>query len=111
MHDHVHILIGMKSNCCFSDWVREVKKPSNNFIKERKFTHQKFEWQDWYAAFSHGQRSLDTVIHYIMNLKAHYKKQAFGMDMRLFSKNFRLNTEDGYLFEWIGHASTQPSIL
>lgn len=88
MPDHVHILIGMKSNFCLSDWVREVKKPSNNFIKERKFTHQKFEWQDGYGAFSHGQRSLDTVIHYIMILKAHHKKQAFRNEYAAFLKKF-----------------------
>ena len=35
MPDHVHILIGMKPNCCLSDLVREVKKSSNNFIRER----------------------------------------------------------------------------
>jgi len=94
MSDHVHILIGIKPNCCLSDWVREMKKPSNNFIKERKFTHQKFEWQDGYAAFSHGQRSLDTVIHYIMNQKEHYKKQASGDEYAAFlKKKFRLKTK------------------
>jgi len=88
MPDHVHILIGIKRNCCLSDWVREMNKPSNNFIKERKFTHQKFEWQDGYAAFSHGQRFLDTVIHYIMNQKEHHKKQAFRDEYAAFLKKF-----------------------
>ena len=111
MPDHVHILIGMKSNCCLSDWVREMNKPSNNFIKERKFTHQKFEWQDGYAAFSHGQRALDTIIRYIMNQKAHYKKQAFGDGYAAFLKKFQIEHKDEYFFQWIGHASTQPSIL
>ncbi|MCC6684102.1 MAG: transposase, partial [Bacteroidia bacterium] len=36
MPDHIHILIGMKPSCCLSDLVREVKKSSNEFIKEKK---------------------------------------------------------------------------
>lgn len=36
MPDHIHILIGMKPSCCLSDLVREIKKSSNEFIKEKK---------------------------------------------------------------------------
>lgn len=42
--NHTHFLIGMKPACCLSDLVREVKKISNNFIKEKQFTRLKFEW-------------------------------------------------------------------
>ena len=35
MPDHIHILIGMKPICCLSDLVREVKKSTNSFIKEK----------------------------------------------------------------------------
>jgi putative transposase len=36
--NHIHFLIGMKPSCCLSDLVREVKKSSNGFIDEKKFT-------------------------------------------------------------------------
>ncbi|MFT4062194.1 MAG: IS200/IS605 family transposase, partial [Edaphocola sp.] len=38
MPDHIHFLIGMKPSCCLSDLVREIKKASNDFVKEKKFT-------------------------------------------------------------------------
>ncbi len=41
----------MKPNCCLSDLVREIKKSSNVYIKEQKFTNYKFEWQKGYGAF------------------------------------------------------------
>jgi putative transposase len=44
MPDHIHFLIGMKPSCCLSDLVREVKKSSNDFIKEEKLTQYKFNW-------------------------------------------------------------------
>jgi len=42
MPDHLHFLIGMKPSCCLSDLVREVKKASNEFINQKKFTPDKF---------------------------------------------------------------------
>jgi len=35
MPDHIHFLIGMRPSCCLSDLVREIKKSSNEFIKEK----------------------------------------------------------------------------
>ena len=43
MPDHIHILIGMKPSCCLSDLVREIKKSSNSFVKEKEFSKYKFE--------------------------------------------------------------------
>ncbi len=49
MPDHLHIIIGMKPSCCLSDLVREIKKSSNDFINEKKFSKYKFSWQEGYA--------------------------------------------------------------
>lgn len=43
MPDHIHFLMGMKPSCTLSDLVREIKKSSNEFIKEKKFTTCKFQ--------------------------------------------------------------------
>lgn len=34
--NHIHLFIGMKPDCCLSDLIREIKKSSNTFIKEKK---------------------------------------------------------------------------
>lgn len=44
--DHIHFLIGMRPSCRLSDLVREIKKSTNQFINERKFTKLKFNWQE-----------------------------------------------------------------
>src|SRR6187549_1056110 len=62
MADHIHFLIGMKPSCCLSDLVREIKKSSNDFIKEKKFTKHKFQWQEGYGAFSYSHSHLNSVI-------------------------------------------------
>lgn len=101
MPDHIHILIGMKPNCCLSDLVREIKKHSNGFINERKFTSNKFKWQEGYGAFSYSQSSLTNVITYINKQKEHHNKQTFKEEYKQFLTKFQVDYHDDFLFEWI----------
>lgn len=101
MPDHIHILIGMKPSCCLSDLVREIKKASNTFINEKKFSKFKFEWQDGYGAFSYSHSSLDNVVGYIQSQKEHHKKKSFRAEYLDFLKKFEIEYKDEYLFDWI----------
>ncbi len=101
MPDHIHILIGMKPSCCLSDLVREVKKSSNEFIKEKKFTRFNFQWQEGYGAFSYSHSALDNVIAYIHNQKEHHIKKSFKEEYVEFLEKFKIEYKQEYLFEWI----------
>ncbi len=101
MPDHIHFLIGMKPSCCLSDLVREVKKSSNDFIKEKNFLKFKFQWQEGYGAFSYNHSNIDYVIKYIMNQKEHHKMKTFKDEYVAFLKKFEIEFKDEYLFEWI----------
>jgi len=101
MPDHIHFLIGMKPSCCLSDLVREIKKSSNEFIKEKKFTKFNFQWQEGYGAFSYSHSALDNVIAYIGNQKEHHKKKSFKDEYLDFLKKYEIEFKDEYLFEWI----------
>jgi REP element-mobilizing transposase RayT len=99
--DHIHILIGMKPTCCLSDLVREVKKASNAFIKEKRLTPYKFEWQEGYGAFSYSHSALDNVIKYVNNQKEHHKKKSFKEEYKDFLIKFKIEHQDQYLFDWL----------
>lgn len=101
MPDHIHFLIGMKPSCCLSDLVREIKKSSNEFVKEKKFSKFKFQWQEGYGAFSYSHSALDNVIAYINNQKEHHKKQSFKDEYKEFLTKFQIEHKEEYLFEWI----------
>ena len=90
----------MKPSCCLSDLVREIKKSSNDFIKEKKFTKLKFQWQEGYGAFSYSHSNLDKVIKYIMNQKTHHKNKTFKEEYLQFLRKFEIEFKDAYLFEW-----------
>jgi REP element-mobilizing transposase RayT len=101
MSDHIHLFIGMKPSCCLSDLVREVKKSSNDFIKEKKFTKYKFNWQEGYGAFSYSYSQIDAVVKYVMNQKQHHKKQTFREEYMDFLNKFEIEFKHEYLFKWI----------
>ena len=98
--DHIHFFIGMKPTCCISDLVREVKKASNEFINENKFTKIKFQWQEGFGAFSYSNSDISAVINYIMNQKDHHKKKAFKEEYLEFLKVFDVDYNEKYLFDW-----------
>ena len=99
--NHIHLFIGMNPNCCLSDLVREVKKSSNSFIKEKRFTPFKFQWQDGFGAFSYSHSQLTNVIQYIENQKEHHRKKTFKEEYLEFLKAFEIEFKNKYLFEWI----------
>ncbi len=101
MPDHLHFLIGMKPSCCLSDLVREIKKSSNEFIKDKKLCENNFHWQEGYGAFSYSHSNLDSVIAYIMKQKEHHKKQTFKEEYIAFLTKFEIEHKQEYLFDWI----------
>ncbi len=99
--NHIHFFIGMKPTCLLSDLVREVKKSSNEFIRENKYTPYKFKWQEGFGAFSYSHSQLSSVIQYIEKQKEHHKHQTFKEEYLAFMAAFEIEFKDEYLFEWI----------
>ena len=100
MPDHIHLFIGMKPNCCLSDLVREIKKSSNSFIKENKFTPFNFSWQEGYGAFSYSHSQINDVCQYILNQKEHHKKKTFKEEYIDFLEKFAVEYNEQFLFDW-----------
>ena len=68
--DHVHILLGLKAPHAVADLVREIKKGSGYWARER---HPRFAWQSGYAAFSVGRSEIERVARYIENQEEHHR--------------------------------------
>jgi REP element-mobilizing transposase RayT len=99
--NHIHFFMGMRPTCCLSDLVREIKKSSNTFIKEKRFANYNFKWQDGFGAFSYGHSQLNDVIQCIGRQKEHHRKKTFKEEYLAFLKAFEIEFKDEYLFEWI----------
>ena len=67
MPDHIHIFVGFKPNILISDFVKEIKVESNDFINSKNWIKGKFSWQEGYGAFSYSHSHIDAVIRFTGN--------------------------------------------
>jgi len=65
VEDHVHLLARFSRTLTQAEWVKELKRVSNLWLKERGRDYADFEWQGGYATFSVSQSNLEQVKQYI----------------------------------------------
>jgi putative transposase len=100
MPDHIHILIGYNVNQLIPDLVEEIKTSTNAWIKEKRLSKFKFEWQKGYGAFTHSRSQIDTVVKYILSQEEHHKKKPFKEEyLEMLEKNNVVFKQE-YLFEF-----------
>jgi putative transposase len=101
MPDHIHIFVGFKPNLLISDFVKEIKVESNEFINGKGWIKGKFKWQEGYGVFSYSQSHIDAVTKYIQNQKTHHQKRTFKQEYLELLEKFEVSFEDKYLFDFI----------
>jgi putative transposase len=101
MPDHIHAFIGLKPVMPISDLVRDIKNNSSKFINEKGFLKGKFSWQEGYGVFSYAYPQVKIVYEYILNQEEHHKEKAFRQEYIEFLKDFNIEYDEKYLFEWI----------
>ena len=100
MPDHIHIFLGLNPAVAISDLVKDIKRASNNWINEKGFVKEKFEWQTGYGAFSYGRSQIDQVCKYIMNQKQHHTAHSFKTEYINLLNLFQITFKNEYLFEF-----------
>lgn len=107
MPDHVHIFVGYKPSVLISDFIKEVKVESNEFINNKKWIKGKFAWQEGYGVFSYSHSHIDRVVKYILNQESHHKKKSFKEEYYELLDKFKISFEEKYLFEFIDSKSKE----
>jgi putative transposase len=101
MPDHAHLFVGYKPSVLISDFVKEIKVESNEFLNSKAWMKSRFSWQDGYGVFSYSHSHIDRVAKYIMNQEQHHKKKTFRDEYLKYLDNFQISFEDKYLFEFL----------
>jgi putative transposase len=99
MPDHIHIFIGLRPDITVSEIVRDIKHSSTNFINDKKWLQQKFNWQEGYGAFSYSQSQIEKVVKYILNQEKHHNKKSFKKEYLDLLKLFKINYNEKYVFD------------
>ena len=95
-------MIGYKPHQLIPDLLQDIKGSSSTWINERRFVSGKFRWQAGYGAFSYSHFQIDSVVKYIMNQEAHYKKKTFREEYIELLEHFNIEYDGRYILQDVG---------
>jgi REP element-mobilizing transposase RayT len=99
MPDHLHLLVGLRSDAALSDLMRDVKAGSSKFINEQHWVVGRFSWQEGFGAFSYSRSQLGAVIRYIENQQKHHARQSFRDEYVELLEKFGVEYDRRYIFK------------
>ncbi len=97
--DHVHLLTTLSRTIPISEFVKEVKRVSTNWIQDRGGAYAKFHWQSGYGAFSVSKSALVEVGDYIKNQEEHHRKVGFQDEFRRFLQKHEIDYDEKYVWD------------
>jgi REP element-mobilizing transposase RayT len=99
VEDHVHLLCRFGRTCTQAEWVKELKRVSNGWLKGRGGEYADFEWQGGYAVFSVSQSNLEAVRRYIANQEEHHRKIGFQDELRALLRKHQQEWDERYVWD------------
>ena len=78
--DHVHLLVSLRATHCLADLMREVKKASSHWIRQ-KGQLAGFAWQEGYCALTVSPSARPAVRGYISRQEEHHHKRSFREEL------------------------------
>src|SRR5438309_11637673 len=76
IEDHVHLLARFGRTITQAEWVKELKRVSNLWLKD-EYQMRDFAWPGGDADFSVSESNLEQVKTYIANQENHHRKTTF----------------------------------
>ncbi|MBT8420745.1 MAG: IS200/IS605 family transposase [Gammaproteobacteria bacterium] len=99
MEDHVHLLCQLGRTVSQADWVKELKRVSSIWVKQRTPDLATFSWQNGYGAFSVSASHSDSVRKYIAEQEAHHKNRSFQDEYRVLLRKHGMEWDERYVWE------------
>ena len=98
VHDHVHMLARFGRTITQAEWVKEVKRVSNLWVR-KQIGLSAFEWQGGYADFSVSESNLEQVKRYIARQEEHHKRVDFQDELRKLLSRHRIQWDERYIWD------------
>jgi len=92
----VHLLARLGRTMTQAEWVKELKRVSSLWLKEKG---ESIQWQGGYAAFSVSQSNLDRVRRYIEDQPAHHRKLSFQDELRALLRKHDVEFDERYVWD------------
>jgi putative transposase len=99
IEDHVHLLARFGRTLTQAEWVKELKRVSNLWLKEQGRDFADFQWQGGDADFSVSQSNLETVKHYIAGQEEHHRKIGFQDELRALLRRHEIEWDEKFVWD------------
>lgn len=96
VEDHVHLLARFGRTITQAEWVKELKRVSNLWLKEEGGLVD-FQWQGGYADFSVSASNLERVKRYIENQERHHRRLSFQDELRKLLTKHAIPWDERYI--------------
>jgi len=80
-------------------WVKELKRVTSIWIKQRDSKLANFQWQSGYGAFSVSHSEIDRVVKYIENQAEHHRECDYKAEYRLFLERHEIPYDERYVWD------------
>ena len=99
VEDHVHILARFCRTITQADWVKELKRVSNIWLKKQFRGFGDFDWQDGYGDFSVSVSNLDVVKKYIVEQEEHHRRVSFQDEFRALLSRHGIEWDERHVWD------------
>ena len=99
VEDHVHLLASLARTCALAELVKEVKRGSSLWIKEREPALSDFAWQNGYGVFSIGFSQIEELQVYITRQEEHHRLRSFQDEFKLFLRRYQIPFDERYVWD------------
>lgn len=97
--DHVHVLARLGRTTTQADWVKELKRSSSLWIKEKTPSLAAFQWQAGYSCFSVSHSNLAQVMDYVVHQEEHHRTLNFDDELRALLRKHEIEFDEKYLWD------------
>jgi putative transposase len=99
VEDHVHLLARQSRTISQADWIKELKRTSSVWFKERAPAEREFAWQSGYGVFSVSASNIDAVRDYIARQPEHHRKWSFQDELRALLRKHGETWDERYVWD------------
>jgi putative transposase len=97
--DHVHVLGRQSRSVATADWVKELKRASSLWAKNKDPHWGLFQWQAGYAAFSVSQSRSKEGERYIETQDEHHRRLSFQDEFRRLLEKHEIKFDERYVWD------------
>jgi putative transposase len=97
--DHVHLLANQARTIALAEWIKELKRVSSLWAKEKTPQWGLFQWQAGYGAFSVSQSQKARVQRYIGSQEEHHRQLSFQDEFRQLLQRHNITFDEQYVWD------------